>query len=172
MNEQSNCCKARLITVSSDEGTSYYMCSACKNPCDMASEQSMNETEKELIERFRKIKSDYQPNPNALHERVAFSTLIHKIEEFIVEEVRTAVAEREKEIKIEQIKQYKMGRKVSKLLKDQTKTHALHNKYDKGYKLWNLIDAIGRPWSMIDTYYGVLIFIDEMQALKGRKENE
>ncbi len=31
---QSNCCNAELHTVTSDEGTAYYMCAQCKNPSD------------------------------------------------------------------------------------------------------------------------------------------
>jgi hypothetical protein len=35
--ELSNCCKAPLITHSSDEGTGYYECSACHWSCDVLS---------------------------------------------------------------------------------------------------------------------------------------
>ena len=31
---KSNCCNARLYTVTSNEGTAYYMCTKCKNPSD------------------------------------------------------------------------------------------------------------------------------------------
>lgn len=33
---KSNCCLSTLITRSSDEGTSYYECKACGEPCDVA----------------------------------------------------------------------------------------------------------------------------------------
>jgi hypothetical protein len=42
--EISNCCKAPLITHSSDEGTGYYECSSCHKACDAAVEEQIKET--------------------------------------------------------------------------------------------------------------------------------
>jgi hypothetical protein len=37
----SNCCKAQVTVSSGDEGTSCFMCSECKRPCDLFCDKSL-----------------------------------------------------------------------------------------------------------------------------------
>ena len=56
---KSNCCNAELHTVTSDEGTAYYMCAKCKNPSDTGKGLAMSKTPLQIA---REIVSRYVPD--------------------------------------------------------------------------------------------------------------
>jgi hypothetical protein len=60
--KKSNCCSASVIIGGDDrEGTHYYVCTSCKEPCDL--EEYMPE-EKNIIERFDELEIKLKLNVN------------------------------------------------------------------------------------------------------------